>query len=206
MPYISPQARPAIDEEVEKLASVIVNKLQREANPIKVSEFYFNTFQNISKGLCHFVAYDKEYDNYRDEYPLIYLLLGDDRRSGAWLGNLNYALTTLIQAVPYKMYKLGIWKEALRYWLYAETVGALVQAGLEINKSFPPNWVSSGLVGVLEDVKDEYKRRVNVPYEAEQILKSGDCYDKSPFRTKVVETTIEGITGRIEVMLPKQVL
>ena len=38
---------------------------------------------------------------------------------------------------------------------------------------------------MFEDIKDEYKRRVNSAYEAAQILKSGDCYDYVPFRTQL---------------------
>jgi hypothetical protein len=55
----------------------------------------------------------------------------------------------------------------------------------------------------LKDVKDEYKRRVNTAYEALQIRKSGDCYEKSPFHTQLVEFETAGVTGWIEIMLPQ---
>ncbi len=44
--------------------------------------------------------------------------------------------------------------------------------------------------GVFEDVKDEYKVRVNKSYEIAQILKSGDCYN-TPYFNKVVEIVDE---------------
>ena len=46
--------------------------------------------------------------------------------------------------------------------------------------------VGIGIGGVFEDVKDEYKRRVNTAYEAAQIVKNGDCYD-TPYYTKLIE-------------------
>lgn len=81
---------------------------------------------------------------------------------GAFLGELNYSITRLIQLIPQIMVDRGIFKTAFRYWLYA------------------------GIAGVLIDVKDEYKRRVNTAYEAEQIMKSGDCYD-TPFHTRLIK-------------------
>lgn len=85
---------------------------------------------------------------------------------GAFLGELNYAITRLIQRIPQIFVDKKIFKSALRYWIYA------------------------GIAGVLIDVKDEYKWRVNRSYECEQILKSGDCYD-TPFFTKLIEVVDE---------------
>ena len=56
------------------------------------------------------------------------------------------------------------------------------------------DWITDALVGVLIDVKDEYKRRVNTAYEAIQIKKSGDCYD-TRYRTQVVDVTDD--TGKV---------
>ena len=50
------------------------------------------------------------------------------------------------------------------------------------------------VLGVLTDIKDEYKWRVNRAYEMEQILKSGDCYD-TPYFTKLIEVVDE--TGKL---------
>jgi hypothetical protein len=72
-----------------------------------------------------------------------------------------------------------------------------------MHEAFDNDWISNGIAGVFEDVKDEYKRRVNTAYEALQIRKSGDCYDKSPFRTQLVEFEASGTKGWIEVMLPQ---
>ena len=63
------------------------------------------------------------------------------------------------------------------------------------------DWIFDGFVGVLEDVKDEYKRRVNTAYEAVQIKKSGDCYD-TPYHTELVDVKDKdgNVVGWQEVM------
>jgi len=119
---------------------------------------------------------------------------------GAFLGELNYAVTRLIQRVPQLKVKKEQWlaKDELRYWLYASTVQALAYATSIFSDS------SIGVGGVFEDVKDEYKRRVNVGYEAAQIMKSGDCYD-TPYYTRLVEI-VDGNgkhVGYQEVMLKR---
>lgn len=81
---------------------------------------------------------------------------------GAFLGELNFALTRLVQHLPRSLQEKCGFKDEIRYWLQA------------------------GLFGVLLDVVLEYKRRVNVSYEAAQIIKSGDCYD-TPYYTRLVE-------------------
>lgn len=106
--------------------------------------------------------------------------------AGAYLGELNYAITRLIQRVPALLAKnnkcgLVVGKE-LRYWLYAITVDALISAAQGEGEP--------GVNGVFEDIKDEYKVRVNKSYEIAQILKSGDCYD-TPYFNKVVEVVDE---------------
>ena len=85
---------------------------------------------------------------------------------GAFLGELNYALTRLIQHLPRALIATGQSKDETRYWLQA------------------------GLFGVLLDVALEYKVRVNQAYEIAQIQKSGDCYD-TPYYSKAVEVVDE---------------
>lgn len=122
---------------------------------------------------------------------------------GAFLGELNYAITRLIQRVPQVMVELKKWqpKDELRYWLYAITVQALTFVAKQYNF---PNECDLGVGGVFEDIKDEYKRRVNTSYEAAQIIKSGDCYD-TPYYTRLVEVlsqTGEHV-GHLEIMLQR---
>ena len=64
-------------------------------------------------------------------------------------------------------------------------------------------WQGNGLAGVFEDVKDEYKRRVNTAYEAAQIIKSGDCYEATPYHTRLMPIEHNGVHGFFEIMLPK---
>ena len=119
---------------------------------------------------------------------------------GAFLGELNYAITRLIQRVPQIKVSLGQYeaKSEIRYWLYAVTVEALIFASDQFKSS------GIGISGVFEDIKDEYKRRVNVAYEAAQIIKSGDCYD-TPYYTRLVNVRDEAgeIIGHQEIMLKR---
>ncbi len=121
-----------------------------------------------------------------------------------WFGGFNYSVTRLIQIVPHIMVVNLEWQAEFRYFLYALTAGAIEQSALDIRaKKVPANveWAVNGLVGTLFDVKDEYKRRVNISYEAIQIKKSGDCYDV-PFRTEVVDVKDpEGNKGFQEIMM-----
>jgi len=120
---------------------------------------------------------------------------GDD---GAFLGELNYSITRFIQEVPKVKVARGEWKSEFRYWYYACTAEALLIASHEALK------IKTGIAGVFDDIKAEYKRRVNVAYEAEQILKSGDCYD-GPFYTRLVRVVDENgnLIGHQEVMLKR---
>ena len=119
---------------------------------------------------------------------------------GAHLGELNYCITRLIQRIPQIKVAKKEWKESdeLHYWLYASTVSALTHAASHTEKL----WID--VDGVFTDIKDEYKRRVNVAYEAAQILKSGDCYD-TPYYTRLIEVVDEDgkAIGHQEVMLKR---
>lgn len=103
---------------------------------------------------------------------------------GAYLGEFNYAFTRFIQLVPKVKVERGDWKDELRYWLYAETVSALIYASRHTES------LDIGADGVFVDIKDEYKWRVNRSYETAQIKKSGDCYD-TPWYNKPAEAVDE---------------
>ncbi len=117
---------------------------------------------------------------------------------GAHLGLLNYSLTRLIQRVPQLRVETGKWKDEMRYWVHAVTCNALFKAAALSTNSKTCN------AGVFIDVMLEYKRRVNVAYEAAQIIKSGDCYD-TPYYTRLIP--LQGVTGELighlEVMLKR---
>jgi len=81
---------------------------------------------------------------------------------GAFLGEMNYAITRLIQHLPRALVGTGEAASELRYWMQA------------------------GMYGVLLDVILEHKVRVNQAYEVAQIIKSGDCYD-APYYSKPVK-------------------
>lgn len=98
----------------------------------------------------------------------------------AFAGELNFFLTRLLQHLPRELVRCGTTKEELRYW------------------------IQPLMYGVLFDVALEHKRRVNVAYEAAQIVKSGDCYD-TPYYTRLVEVVDErgNVIGHQEIMLKR---
>lgn len=184
MPYVPTGDRPAIDEVVNSEAAKLVEKLEA-ANIDKV---YFEFFLDFDKTLS---------GNGTNALALKTLEVAEKYKyDGAHLGEDNYAITRLIQVVPQLAVKAGKWKEELRYWVYAKTVSALVDA----SKSA----ITSGMSGVFEDIKDEYKRRVNPSYEAAQIIKSGDCYD-TPYYNRLIPITRKNgtIVGHVLVDMPR---
>ncbi len=205
MPYIPPQNRPPIDQAVDRLAARIAGQVSRSAETVEVSSRYRKSMLAIAHAL-RALQQGKAVGSSDEEFvaSAVFEASKGYNQTGGWLGELNYAVTILIQAVPFKLYTAGTWEESLRYWLYAETVGALTRTAYDIHNAFDDDFVGNGLAGVFEDIKDEYKRRVNTAYEAAQIRKSGDCYDRSPYRTQLVETEVAGVKGYCEVQLPRQ--
>ena len=216
MPYIPPANRPPIDEAVGALAEEIASRLAGGGHTPVVGSTTLPgrrgaevsvEYRGALNAVAGFIA-DLERDPsvapktapQRLAAVIVQVARGYNQQGG-WLGELNYAVTRLVQAVPAAMVRRGAWTEYLRYWLYAETVGALTRVAYDIHDNLGDDWIANGLAGVFEDIKDEYKRRVNTAYEAAQIRKSGDCYDLAPFHTQLVATTVDGVEGWVEVML-----
>jgi hypothetical protein len=185
MPYIANEDRPLIDLEVQNVADEIV---QFSVTPIQV----FDRFYKAMRDACMII--DACQNGFGITIPSVAKRLGrtifDMARKynydGAWLGGLNYATTRLIQIIPKIIVEKNMITEEFRYWYYAEVVGylgALVKFYQDVDNT---DWINQGFAGVFEDVKDEYKRRVNVSYEAYQNIKTGDCYD-SPYYTRLIE-------------------
>ena len=204
MPYIPPQNRPGIDAAVDRVATEIAESLRREQKTAEISELYRDAFGQIADAIDR-AERGATLGNSAPERlaGAIVTAARAYNTKGGWLGEFNYGLTMLIQMVPLKMKQSGAWSEALRYWIYAETVGALVRASYDVHARYGNTWQGNGLAGVFEDVKDEYKRRVNTAYEAAQILKSGDCYDATPYHTRLMPIEHNGVRGWFEIMLPK---
>jgi hypothetical protein len=207
MPYIPPKNRPTIDEAVDKLAKETADHLIENNIAGAISEDYRKIFMDIAD---YIVLYEKNKVPQQNlsKAQLVAKSVVDMaegyNQQGGWQGELNYAITRIIQWIPFEMYRRKNWKEALRYWLYAQTVGALTRTSYAIHNKYDDSWVANGLSGVFEDIKDEYKRRVNTAYESLQIRKSGDCFEKSPFKTQLVEFEHAGVEGWIEIMLPQR--
>jgi hypothetical protein len=205
MPYISAAERPALDEKVEALADELSGNLARRENKeTEISAIYKETFIALGRALLD-LERGKSVRAPGHAKNLAVEIFGQSAKTsanrGAWLGRLNYSVTRLIQEVPAKMVEKGVWNEEFRYWLYAVTVGALARAAMEINGSEGDGWPIDGVVGVLIDIKDEYKRRVNSAYEMVQIKKAGDCYT-TPYRTELGEVRDSSgkVAGYTEVM------
>jgi hypothetical protein len=172
--------RAVIDAEVVKRASVMAELV---TNNYSVLPILLNEFDAVVQGNELGIAIKGVAVKYGYE--------------GAYLGELNYAMTRLIQEFPMAVVKLGKWKEELRYWLYAVITEALI-------KQAQKDYLAPGESGVFEDIKDEYKVRVNEAYEHEQIKKSGDCYN-APYYSKVIDVvTKEGkLVGTVKVNMKR---
>jgi len=221
VPNIPAEDRTVLDKKVYALSDELTDRMKKEGTTAGMSVLYRNTFNEVGD-MINAVETGKRKRGSTNAEKLATAIVGVAEKynyEGAWLGELNYATTRLIQATPLMMVEKQEWKEPLRYWIYAQTTGSLVGAAKDADKGNDP--VSNGLIGVFVDIKDEYKRRVNVAYEAAQIIKSGDCYELSPFRTELmaldkagaimpIKNYLEGKEktwmGFQEVMLPKQEL
>ena len=203
MPYIPPADRPALDAAVDALAETIAEDMQNGNETSRISTRLRAAFLRIAGAIREAEAGKAPVPD-GDAAELARRILeaaaGADVEAG-WVGALNYALTRLIQAVPDRMVERGAWDQRLRYWIYAQTAGALNRTAWDLHRECGDGPVGNGLCGVFIDVKDEYKRRVNTAYEAAQILKNGDCYDRAPFRTRLVHVDVGGVAGCQEVML-----
>ncbi len=205
MPYIVAAERPALDVRVEALADELVASLKgRDNRETEVSVLYRRTFVSVAQTLLRLQEGDAGAPKDLAE-TLAVEVFGTTGKPGgvqsSWLGRFNYSLTRLVQLVPQKMVEGSLWKEEFRYWVYAQTGGALERAAMEMHATGGDGWAADGVVGVLADVKDEYKRRVSTAYEAIQIKKSGDCYT-TPYRTELSEVrdSAGSVVGYQEVM------
>jgi hypothetical protein len=208
MPYVpgkktdgTSQNREKIDQAVEFLAE---DAARRITNNLSLIDVYVNIFLETARCLIELIRTGKK--SRTNESVALYLAMTIYKQSlnynyeGAYLGELNYAITRFIQRVPNIKAAKGEWDSEFRYWIYAATITALI--GVMDALPDRADGVRFGLNGVFEDIKDEYKRRVNTAYEAEQILKNGDCYT-TPFFTKLVEVVDEqGLhVGHMEIMV-----
>ncbi len=192
MPYIPQEDRPLLDEKVSALADRIASELAEMKGTAHISVLYERSILSIVNTLYRLQIGKKGSIPKSTEDALAHAMFEISKKHDydcPWLGELNYSLTRLIQLVPRKMVEKGAWKEELRYYIFAQTCGALERSALQMHKKITNkahSYIINGMVGALFDIKDEYKRRVNTAYEIIQIQKSGDCYD-GPFHTELEE-------------------
>ncbi len=204
MPYIAAADRPPLDAKVDALADEIASRLSEELNgDTEVSVCYREAFLEVADAIRRMQGGKRRAARGNARLLALEILKVAEKHGqrGAWTGGLDYALTRLIQVVPAKMVERKAWKEEFRFWVYAQTAGALERAAMIIGSRGGGDWVSDALIGVLIDAKDEYKRRVNSAYEAVQLTKSGDCFT-TRFRTEIVEVKDAegGVVGYGEIM------
>ena len=189
MPYVpskktdgKSQDREILDAVVEKLATSATGRISKNLSLISV---YKSVFVSVAHSL-HLLLRDQSIGNSLEDdlAQAIYDIGAGYKYEGAYMGEFNYAFTRFIQRVPQLKVQAGSWEKELRYWISAGTVEALIYA------SHRTKDLDIGVSGVFEDIKDEYKRRVNTAYEAEQILKSGDCYD-TPYYNRLMQLVDE---------------
>ncbi len=188
MPYVKHSHRQKLDPFIERASDKIAESSALLKYPQEIGQVYYLEFLDIVRAL-RALALKKEDDihggsSHKNSIhhlaDAIFSAGKDD--GGFWAGDLNYAITRMIQLVPRKLVQKGKWEKEFRYWTYAATAGALERTALSVNEMFSDrsdesDWINTVLVGVFIDIKDEYKRRVNVPYEIEQTASNGDCYD-----------------------------
>ncbi len=207
MPYVpskktvpSAEDREIINPVVERLAQRVAMSVVKNLDLMKE---YRRVFVRVANDLHTILTNPNIFGPGDLEWNLARTIYKTGAKYGyecAELGEFNYAITRFIQRVPQIKVARGDWKESdeLRYWLYANTVSALVYASRHTED------LDIGLDGVFIDIKDEYKWKVNRPYEAAQIIKSGDCYD-TPFYTRLVEMVDENgkVIGHTDIYLKR---
>ena len=187
MPYVPKNDRPAIDVAVEKLANQVADCIKGNETLL---DAYYSAFRYTAESLLWLLTRPRSTVNQETPHGYLAVAIRDAGAThgyeGAFLGELNYAITRLIQRVPQIKVARNEWQDTdeLRYWLYARTVEALTKTAAHAQE-----W-NTGISGVFEDIKDEYKWRVNRPYETAQIRKSGDCCD-APYYNKPAEVVDE---------------
>ncbi len=188
------QDRVLIDKEVLALSKTVADKITTNN---EILRNYLQTFLDIGSGLVNVNECEKEVKGIVEVINQVSDAYGYE---GAFLGELNYTITRLIQEVPKRLVEQGKQKSELRYFIYALTVEALIKA----SNYFSLEEGAFGIGGVFEDIKDEYKRRVNTSYEVAQIIKSGDCYD-TPYLTQPAEVVDQNgkVVGHVEVMITR---
>ncbi len=183
MPYVKESHRKKLDPLIEVISDELARAASVLEKPQEIGEIYFSTFLEISRLLKELATGSRLSLTSGSTQRLAKVIfeVGTEDKS-FWAGDLNYALTRVIQIVPRKLVEKRKWEKEFRYWTYAVTSGALESTALAISREAWPKeeeepWLDVVLVGVLLDIKDEYKRRVNAPYEIEQQRVNGDCYD-----------------------------
>ena len=207
MPYIPSEDRPTLDQRVDKLADEISSRLIEMNKTAHISVLYEESMATIVETLYSLEIGKSAGEAKTPSEDLAHEIFKISRKHGydcPWLGELNYSLTRLIQLVPRKMVEKGKWKDEFRYWIFAQTCGALEKVALRMHAHLTTPghaYILNGMIGALFDIKDEYKRRVNSAYEAVQIRKSGDCYD-GPYRTELEDIKDNGgeVVGYREIM------
>lgn len=210
MPYVpslktdgKSQDRILIDVAVERAAELASHKISAEDN-FSLVRVYRKVFTEVAltlRDLVNGVRKTSPFAGPNGMLAEIVFSVGERYEyAGAFLGELNYAITRFIQRVPQIMVEKGKWpeKNELRYWSYACATEPLFAVAVEAM-----DW-GIGIGGVFNDILLEYKERVNRAYEMAQIEKSGDCYD-TPYYSRMlpVFNSAGKQLGHVSVYMPR---
>lgn len=205
MPYVPSRKTipPAEDREIlDPFINALAEDLAGRITDNKtLSREYKASFHKIGVLLRDLLLSGKKTPGVSKERALAEAIYDVSEKYGYWgahLGELNYAITRLIQRVPQIKVAKGEWKDELRYWVMASTYGALFRAAIEAGI------LNIDIDGVFLDIILEHKWKVNRAYEIAQILKSGDAYD-APWYMRVIELVDEEgkVIGHQEVALKR---
>ena len=182
MPYVKETHRNKLDPLLQIVSDELAASATSLVKPQQIGQIYFSTFLDISRSVKDLASGNEFRSASKSSQGVAKAIFEASAEDGSfWAGDLNYSLTRIIQIVPKILVEEKKWDKEFRYWTYAVTAGALERTALAITQESSikkeQDWLDVALVGVLLDIKDEYKRRVNVPYEEEQKKINGDCYD-----------------------------
>lgn len=135
MPYIPAANRPPIDEKVAALADEIAAAMVLNRHTAEISTHYRRAFLEIADFLSALErgTAGKPASAAQHVAATIVEVSRAAGVKGGWTGELNYAITRLIQYVPHAMRLRKAWDQSLRYWIYAQTVGALTRTAYDLH-------------------------------------------------------------------------
>lgn len=186
MPYIQKERRINLDTAVESLAKGFMAHM--EVNRTRYPSYLSDTIISVVTWMW-LIRKNVTDPNHNPDEVLAQTIL-NTAKEGEGMGELNYSITRLIQIIPREMVDKKYWDKKLGYDVYQLNASsleyaahALFESALSVSDQDRKAFTIK-CAGTLIDVKDEYKRRVNAPYEDDKIEENGDAYDEDLIKKK----------------------